>query len=63
MSTGPSDFSSTDEADMTFEKAWKTLLEEGELVCAKVGTRFPSLGKPQAIIIDVRFLSRPAMSR
>ncbi|KAI0745369.1 UDP-Glycosyltransferase/glycogen phosphorylase [Earliella scabrosa] len=52
VSTGPSDFSSTEEANRNFEKAWKTLLEEGELVCAKVGTRFSSFGKPQAIIID-----------
>ncbi|KAI0716582.1 UDP-Glycosyltransferase/glycogen phosphorylase [Earliella scabrosa] len=39
--------------DHSFAGAWKTLITEGELVCAQNGTRHPALPKPKAVVLDI----------
>ena len=36
-----------------FENAWKTLMAEEGPVCARTGTCYPAVPKPNAVIIDV----------
>ncbi|KAI0745365.1 UDP-Glycosyltransferase/glycogen phosphorylase [Earliella scabrosa] len=45
-------FIRSDEADQGFVSAWKTLIEERELVCTKTGVRYPPVPKPKAVILD-----------
>ncbi|KAI0371040.1 UDP-Glycosyltransferase/glycogen phosphorylase [Pilatotrama ljubarskyi] len=48
-SAGAAGFNSVDE---TLKATWEKLCAEEEIVCGKTGTRFSSLSKPQAVILD-----------
>ncbi|KAI0745133.1 UDP-Glycosyltransferase/glycogen phosphorylase [Earliella scabrosa] len=53
ISAGEVAFLRSEEADKCFENAWKTLIEERELVCTKSAMSHPALPKPTAVILDI----------
>ena len=56
-------FLTSDVTNANFKIAWEKLIASKELTCAKTGTAFAALPKPQAVIVDVsRSAFRPHLT-